>query len=180
MSRKIHSASRKSPGRALARAENVALAAVVAAMTVVVLLQIASRLLLGQPLSWSTEVATDLLIWSAFLGFAVGVRERGHVALSILEDRLSGRTRYAIKVLQLVVFAFLLGALTYGGALMAIGEVGTESAAGIPRWIPIAAIPVGAGLGLIHVAAQAIELGRPEAEAEHQAFRPLQTAGGDH
>lgn len=142
----------------LARIENVALAVALCGIAVVVLLQIASRLLLGDPLSWSTEGATMCLIWSAFLGFAVAARERGHVALSVVEDRLSGRVLYVVRLVQLVVFAFFLGALTYGGAQMVISEFGTVSAAGIPRWAVFAAVPVGSGLALLHVAGQALTL----------------------
>jgi TRAP-type C4-dicarboxylate transport system permease small subunit len=152
-------ASRPSP---LARVENIALAVALCGIAVVVLLQIGSRFILGEPLSWSTEAATNFLIWSAFLGFAVAVRERGHVALTIVEDHLSGAVLYVVRMAQLVVFAFLLGALTYGGAQMVVSEFGAVSAAGIPRWTVFAAVPVGAGLGLVHILGQASRLRRDD------------------
>lgn len=169
----------KRAGAVLATVENVAMAAALCGMVGVVLLQIVSRLVLGDALSWSTEVATDLLLWSALLGFAVGVRERGHVALTILEDRLSGLPLYAIRVAQLVVFAFLLGALTYGGIVMVAGELGAVSSAGIPRWIPFASVPVGCALGLVHVVQHAFRLGGSGSgtETEDATYRPLQSEG---
>lgn len=167
-----------SPGsRWLARIENTTLAVALCGIVVVVLLQIGSRTILGDPLSWSTEVATGLLIWSAFLGFAVAVRERAHVALTVVEEHLSGRVRYAVHLAQLVVFAFLLGALTYGGARLMIGEFGAVSAVGIPRWIEFAAVPVGSGLALLHVVAQAYTLRAEEPDGGRDG-RPVETVEG--
>jgi TRAP-type transport system small permease protein len=143
---------------ALARVENVALGLALSGMAVVVLLQVGARLLAGTPPTWSSEVATDLLVWTAFLGFAVAVRERGHVSLPVLEERLRGWVLYAVRLGQLVVFAFLLGSLTYGGVSLAVAEAGATSPSGIPHWAVFASVPVGAGLGLVHVIAEAFRL----------------------
>lgn len=161
----------------LAIVENAAVGAALCGMAVVVLLQIGSRVASGSALSWTTEVATDLLVWSAFLGFAIAVRERGHVALSVLEERLRGRALHAVRLGQLVVFAFLLGALVYGGIAMIAGESGVVSPSGIPRWAVFAAVPVGAGLALIHVAVQAYGLTWAET-AKSETAGPADTAGG--
>ncbi|TDD83047.1 TRAP transporter small permease [Actinomadura darangshiensis] len=167
----------------LAKAENTVLAAALCGIVVVVLLQIGSRALLDRPLSWSTEAATDFLVWSAFLGFAVGVRERGHVALTLIEEHLSGRVLYAVRLAQLTVFAFLLGGLCYGGAQMVFGELDAVSPAGIPRWTVFAAVPVGTGLALLHVAVQAFTLSPDDAAdapgtAGRAAADPIEAAGG--
>jgi TRAP-type C4-dicarboxylate transport system permease small subunit len=139
----------------LGHVENVLLGTALVATAVVVLAQITFRFLLREPLSWATEVATDLLVWSAFLGLAVGVRDRAHVALSLLEDRFPVRANRMIRLAQRIVLAFLLGSLCFGGVLLVLGELHTVSSSGVPRWMVFSAVPVGAGLALLHVVAQA-------------------------
>lgn len=139
---------------ALGRAENVLLGTALVATALVVLAQIVFRFVLREPLSWATEVATDLLVWTAFLGLAVGVRDNAHVAMALLEGKLSSGASWVVRVGQQVVLAFLLGALCYGGIVLMLGELHTVSASGVPRWMVFAAVPAGSGLALLHVLAQ--------------------------
>jgi TRAP-type transport system small permease protein len=148
--------------------ENVAAGVVLVAMVVVVLMQVAYRYLMHAPLSWSSEVTTGLLVWSAFIGLAIAAREDAHVALRLWEHLLSPRRRYAVRLGQLVLFAFVLGALVFGGVALVIGEWGITSPIGIPRWTLYSAVPVGAGLSLVHVVARAFRL-RPEPAAASAA-----------
>ena len=141
--------------------ENLAAGAVLLAVVVVVLLQVAYRYVVHAPLSWSSEVTTGLLVWSAFLGLAIAARDDSHVALRIWEQHLSPQRQYTVRLAQLVLFAFVLGALVFGGVALVIGEWGISSSVGIPRWTVYASVPVGAGLGLVHVVARAFRL-RPE------------------
>jgi len=52
------------------------------------LLQVFFRYVLNTPLSWSEEVAVFCFIWSMLLAGSLGVRERFHVRLTFILERL--------------------------------------------------------------------------------------------
>jgi TRAP-type C4-dicarboxylate transport system permease small subunit len=70
--------------RGVARFENVLGIVLVITVVTVVILQIIFRFFLHQPLSWSGETATYLLLWITFLGMAIAQRERAHPAMQVL------------------------------------------------------------------------------------------------
>jgi TRAP-type transport system small permease protein len=137
--------------RAVAVFENVLIGLLLSAIVLVILTQVFFRYVLSQPLSWSTEVATGLMLYVAFIGFAIGVRDNAHVALNLFERRLGDR---GLRVVRIVQLAFL------GGVLLALG-VGTvqyiseqsdvTTPAGLPLWTILVAMPIGSALGVLHV-----------------------------
>lgn len=140
----------------LARVENGVLALMLAATAVIVLLQVFARYVLDRPLTWSGEVATDLLVWVTFLGFAVAIRDRSNVAMSIFVDRLPDRAQPWLALAQLVLFGLFMLALLLGGLDLMSAQGDQVSPSGIPAWAVYLSIPVGAGLGLVHVIEQVI------------------------
>lgn len=82
---------------ALARTEGIIMQAMkwaivigMAAMVVVVFLQIASRYLLSISLGWSEEVARLLFISIVFLGAAVLARQQAHLTVTVILDQCGG------------------------------------------------------------------------------------------
>ena len=81
------------PLKGVALFENTVIFGLLAAIVAVILAQVVFRRFLDDPLSWSTEIATQLLVYVAFVGFAIGVRDNSHVAMRLFEDRLGVRAR---------------------------------------------------------------------------------------
>jgi TRAP-type transport system small permease protein len=160
--------------RALAVAENVLMAVLLVGTVATILAQIFFRYVLSRPLSWSTEVSTDLLLYIAFVGFAIGVRENAHVALHLFETRLGMRSRRALRVFELVVLGVVIGAIGYGGAVYAYEQRDVLSPTNIPLWTVFLALPLGAALSLVHIFAEAVALLRG---ADAPGLAPL-TADG--
>jgi TRAP-type C4-dicarboxylate transport system permease small subunit len=146
--------------RALAAAENVLILALLAGTVLVILAQVFFRYALEQPLSWSNEVATDLLVYIAFVGFAIGVRDNAHVALHLFERRIGARTRRWLRVGELLVLGVVLACIGVGGAMYLWEQRDVVSPVGVPLWAAFLPLPLGALLGLIHLTAEITALVR--------------------
>ncbi|SAK81272.1 TRAP transporter DctM family protein [Caballeronia catudaia] len=144
--------------RVLASVEDLLIAVLVFAIFCVVLAGILSRFVFHVSLSWNIEVSVTLMIWMTFIGIAVGVRDKVHVAFELFEDKLSGRWLMLASFVQMLLMGFLLVALAWGGwQFMQLG-LNQLTPSGIPQWISFAAIPAGSALGLLHLLAHAWDL----------------------
>jgi TRAP-type C4-dicarboxylate transport system permease small subunit len=141
--------------RVLASAEDMLIAVLVFAIFCVVLAGILSRFVFHMSLSWNIEVSVTLMIWMTFIGIALGVRDKVHVAFELFEYKLSGRWLVLASFVQMLLMGFLLVSLAWGGwQFMQLG-LNQITPAGIPQWISFAAIPAGSALGLVHLVAHA-------------------------
>ncbi|MFB9442679.1 TRAP transporter small permease subunit [Dactylosporangium vinaceum] len=146
--------------RPLAAFENALIVVLLAGTVLVILAQVFFRYALEQPLSWSNEVATDLLVYIAFVGFAIGVRDHAHVALHLFERRIGARTRRRLRVGELLALGAVLAGIGIGGAVYLWEQRDVVSPAGVPLWAAFLALPFGAALGLVHVVAHVVFLAR--------------------
>src|SRR5689334_21743341 len=137
--------------RALAWFENGLITLLLVATVVVILAQVFWRYALDRPLSWSTEIATDLLVYIAFVGFAIGVRDNAHVALRLFENKLGARPQRWLRIAELVVLGVVVACIGVGGAMYAYEQRDVVSPSGVPLWAAFLALPLGAALSLIHV-----------------------------
>jgi TRAP-type transport system small permease protein len=51
--------------------------------------QVFLRYLFNSPTSWSAEVAVIFLIWFGYLGIALGIKEKGHISIDFIYNKLS-------------------------------------------------------------------------------------------
>ena len=142
--------------RVLRVAENILIGVLLAATVLTILAQVFFRYVLSQPLSWSTEVATGLLLYIAFIGFAIGVRDNAHVALNLFERRLGDRGRRAVQIIELVALGGVLLALGIGTVQYMAEQSDVTTPAGLPLWLILLAIPLGATLGILHAVVQIV------------------------
>ncbi len=75
-------------GDAVARVVELALAALLAVMTALVVLQVFFRYVLNNPLAWPEEAARLAMIWLAFLGASVALWRRRHIRIEGLVESL--------------------------------------------------------------------------------------------
>ncbi len=136
--------------RMVALAENVLGIALVVTVVIVVSMQVGFRYFLNQPLSWSGETATYLLVWTTFLGMAVAQRERAHVAMQVLPTmpRLAQRT--VDWICWLATFGMFLSLGLGGLELAFLHHIQRSPATGLPIWVVYTAVPVGGALGIWH------------------------------
>ncbi|MGH1477128.1 MAG: TRAP transporter small permease [Geminicoccales bacterium] len=77
-------------------------------MTLIILLQVFFRYVLGSALTWSEEVARFMMIWMTFLIAPVAYRHGVNVSLDFFASRIKGRTKDMLSiVLNLLIILFL-------------------------------------------------------------------------
>ena len=116
-------------------------------MTIGIGYQVFGRFVLNDTPPWTEQLATNLMIWLALLGGAVVAREDRHIALTIVLDRLGQRQRIWLKsMLDLLIAAFGLLMVWYGGEMALIVRNWTIPTLGISRAFDYLAFPVAGAL----------------------------------
>jgi C4-dicarboxylate transporter, DctQ subunit len=116
-------------------------------MLMIVFLNAISRYFISLNMASALEIVTSLFPWVTFLGGAVAVKRKGHVAFSLLTDLFPPRMRKGVTL-----FAFFLAVALYGvvavlGTQMVLFERETHQgtpALEMPTWIVELSIPLGA------------------------------------
>ncbi len=109
-----------------------------------------TRYVLRQPLVWTDELATILLLWLAMLGSVVAYRRGEHIRLSVLARRASPRVRMILEAISSVVTAiFVLELLPPSIRFFNLEQIDVTPALGIPHSYIVLAVIVGLALILI-------------------------------
>jgi TRAP-type C4-dicarboxylate transport system permease small subunit len=92
------------------------LALLMAAMVLCVTWQVVSRYLLGDPSSWTEELARFLLIWIGLLGASYAYHVKMHLGLDVLTQKLQGNAAmWHARFVHGVVILFAATVLVGGG-----------------------------------------------------------------
>jgi TRAP-type C4-dicarboxylate transport system permease small subunit len=83
-------------------------------MFVVTLISVVFRVVLEVPASWTEELAQYTLIFLAFIGAASVMRDEGHIAISVVIDRMGKGPRRAVRILNRLLMLPFLAVLTIG------------------------------------------------------------------
>ncbi len=121
-------------------------------MFALVFTNVVTRYGFGFSIAWAEEVSRFLMIWVAFLGAGLALREGRHVAIEVLQDLLGERKRLVLRWSLFVLIAAFAALLVYlGVAFSRFGWDKETMVTQIPRGIPYLAIPVGMAFFLIHL-----------------------------
>ena len=136
------------------RLEEIFLVILMIAATLLVAAQVVTRFILKVPLPWSEEIARYMFLWLTWVGAAYATKERKHVRIDIIYEKLPEAGKKVCTVISTVIWIVFLGIMVYlsfrltrsvaSGGQIAVGS-------GIPMWIPYASIPVGMGLMLFRL-----------------------------
>jgi len=147
---------------ALHRGACAASIALLAAIFVILILQIAFRYVLNAPLVWTEELARYLYIWACYLGAAVALRRGNHIVIGLVRERLPPRLGGLVTLgAQTLALLFLGAVAVLGVQLMARTHTIEAITLPIPWSVIYAAAPVGATLMLLQTLE---EMGRALAE----------------
>jgi TRAP-type C4-dicarboxylate transport system permease small subunit len=92
-------------------------------MFIVVLIQVFTRFVLNNPLSWTEEIARYLMVWMGFLGTAVGLKYGLHMSLDIITNKTTGNFKLILHLVgNLLTLIIGLLFLIYGYRLMLQGR----------------------------------------------------------
>lgn len=143
----------------LDRLEEVLIAFLMAAATLVIFAAVAHRFLAGVPyvqdlvlkfdVSWAQELCIFMFVWMAKFGAAYGVRQGIHVGVDVLVRKLPDGGRRGMTLAALLAGALFTGIVATLGAnfVWRMGHTDQTSAdLEVPMWIVYLCVPIGSGL----------------------------------
>lgn len=110
---------------------------------------------------WSEELSRFLIVWSIFIGVAIGVRKNQHIGVDALIRFLPHKLLLASEVLLNLIGVVVIGILIFNSYefIQHTREYEQLSPAmRIPMYIPYIAMPVGLSLSIIHFIHNIIKL----------------------
>ena len=129
------------------------LAVFVAAMTVVVFLEILFRYVLDFPLFWTAEFARYCLVWASLIGATIAFKRGEHIAVTFFLNRFPPRSRRVMTMAAEISVAVFLAVILWGGIqLIMVTSRQLSPALQISMAIPYSALPMASAVMLIHVA----------------------------
>jgi C4-dicarboxylate transporter DctQ subunit len=145
--------------RILDRLEEIIIASLMAAATLLIFVAVVHRYGTGIPflypyfiklhISWAQELCIYMFVWMAKFGAAYGVRTGIHVGVDVLVNQLRPALRNKVVLFALfccALFTFVVGTmgLKFVIELYATDQVSADLEA--PRWIVFSAVPAGSYL----------------------------------
>ena len=145
--------------RILDRLEEILIATLIAAATLVIFVAVVQRYALGVPflypllydinLTWAQELCIYMFVWMAKFGAAYGVRTGIHVGVDVLVNMLQPKWRTKVVLFSLLAGAFFTFVVGTMGAKFVVelyptGQVSPDLE--FPRWIIFLCVPLGSYL----------------------------------
>lgn len=136
-------------------------------MVIFIFLQVFTRYVLSDALSWTEEVSRYLFIWLIFLSIGISFVEKKHISIDVVMDRIP---LLAQKVLQQFVYLLMIGLsiflLIQGIDLVEKMQSFNQKSATlqIPMWIVYAALPTGFLFSILRLIQASILLYREKDE----------------
>ena len=128
-----------------------ALIILLAAMALLIFVNVALRYLTNQSIEWAEEVSRHMMIWLTFLGAGPVLRYGGHIAVENLQDALPRSAAIAVRAfVAALLFAFFGFMIWYGWLYMGRTMFQLTAATQIPFAYIYAAMPVGGILLVVH------------------------------
>ena len=113
-------------------------------MVAAIVIQVFARFVLNSPTVWSEELARFLMVALTMFGSAAVIGREGHIAVTVLMDRLPNPLMHAVLLLRDVLLIGMAGILTHAGfGLAVIAKRQVSTGMEIPMYVPYAAIPIG-------------------------------------
>jgi C4-dicarboxylate transporter DctQ subunit len=145
--------------RILDRLEEILIATLMAAATLVIFVAVVHRYLLGISflypilfpidLSWAQELCIYMFVWVAKFGAAYGVRTGIHVGVDVLVNKLQSPWRNIVVLFGLLCGALFTGVIGTMGAKFVYALSFTDQVTPdmeVPSWIVYLCIPLGSYL----------------------------------
>ena len=120
-------------------------ASAMAAIVLVVFVNVAMRYILNTGLTWSEEVAVNLFVWVIFLGAILAGLEGLHIKVDLLTKKLPKKMQKVFLVIASMCVLFAMGVLIVGGVdVVKVTDRNISAATGIPFSYISAALVVSA------------------------------------
>ena len=123
-----------------------------ASMAVLVFANVLMRYVFNQSIFWVEEFTQIQMIWVAYLGAGLALREGRHVAVDMLQDLLPAPLRKVVRgFIALAMALFLITLFVLGLQIAEFTWEQETPAMGLPAGLPYLGIPIGAAAMLLHL-----------------------------
>lgn len=142
--------------------EEYLLMIIVVSITLIMLLQVFMRKVVGSPLTWPEEICRYLFLWSGYLGLGYCFKKKINLKIDFVVEKLPKKIGNVIsKISELILIAFLVYIFWASiETFMGIRVLGQKSPAlEIPMSIIYFAPVFGYGLGIIRLIQSYIKRG---------------------
>jgi len=127
--------------------------ALMATMAALVFVNVVSRYVFGVSIIWVEELTQYQMIWIAYLGAGLALREGRHVAVDIVEARLPPEARRALRIaIGAAILGFLAALAVLGVRIAAFTWNQETPVMNIPTGLPYLGVPIGAAACALHLA----------------------------
>lgn len=138
-------------------------------MSIFIFVQVISRYVFGDSVTWTEEASRYLFIWLIFLTIGIGFKENKHISIDIILDLCPPIVQKVMKqVVYLLVFSLSVFFVYEGYILvqqmMIFGQ--TSANMQIPMWFVYLALPVGFLLTTIRLLQVSINLWTNQSEVQ--------------
>ena len=131
----------------------------IAAMTILVFLQVIFRYVLDAPLDWSEEMASFAFVWMALLGAGIGLKNDEHPRLDIFYQVFPHRVKKLCSfIINLAILFMLVVLFVFGLKLTIAMQMQRTAALGYSISYVYAVLPLSAIIMFIHVFVKTIVL----------------------
>lgn len=108
-------------------------ASAMAAIVLVVFVNVAMRYVLNTGLTWSEEIAVNLFVWVIFLGAILAGLEGLHIKVDLLTSKLPRKLQKVCLVIASLCVLIAMGVLIVGGIdVVKVADKNISAATGIP------------------------------------------------
>ena len=146
-------------------------------LTAIIFIEVVRRYVFNDSSSYGEETAIYAFIWMTYIATAKGVKERSHLAVTILVDRMGRRGKFAAAMLSDVCFFTLAVVVFYYSAIALSQSIQfdqTMRGLNLPMWLAIVSVPFGWLLITVRVVQRSTKMIRAYVRGED-----IQTAGSD-
>ena len=153
--------------------ENAICVLTMAAVSLLVFGNVVSRYGFSYTPIWSEELSRFLVVWSIFIGVAIGVRKNQHIGVDAIIRFLPHKLKLASEVLLNLIGIVVIGILVYTSLefIQHTREYEQLSPAmRIPMYIPYIAMPVGLSLSIVHFIHNIVKLFTIPDQAEQALY----------
>ncbi|MCG8571222.1 MAG: TRAP transporter small permease [Spirochaetes bacterium] len=131
----------------------------IALMLFIIFVQVVSRYFFGYTFDWSEELARYLFVWVVFIGSALIIGDKGHMAVKIFPEKLKGTVGGVILeiFIKICSFYFVLLLISQGFKMSTVMMFQTAPALGIPMGFVYSIIPISGFLMFLYILKDTID-----------------------
>lgn len=127
--------------------------AFIAVMAMLLIIQVASRFIFHNPVTWSDETVRYLFLWMVFLGSGICIQHGDLIGIEAVINRVPPKGKVVFKIISYLVQAvFILIVIIQGYKLVTLGSMQNSPVLPIQMSLVYSAIPLGMTIALANLA----------------------------